>query len=144
MDKKIGCSYLGLVLSSGGILRIFLCLVLLQVLILVLGELLKLLSSHFLHQSESGLHLPTEQFSMNFSSRCSPSLPQGTEPCLSAELLESGAVLGLMQIIQPQNFSLPCTRTVSVSHKSDQPKLPSSYKAPVTPGILLVSPDRSL
>lgn len=103
MNKKIGCSYLGQVLSRAGILRIFLCLVLLQAFILVLGELPKVPSSHFLHQSEGGLHLPTEEFNMRFSWSCSPNLPQGTEPRPSAELSGSAAILGLTQLTQPQN-----------------------------------------
>lgn len=64
----------------GGFLRIFLCLALLEALILVLGELLKLPSSLFPHQSEGGLHLPSEQFKMSFSWSCSPSLPRAQGP----------------------------------------------------------------
>lgn len=142
MNKKIGCSYLGQVLSRAGILRIFLCLVLLQAFILVLGELPIVPSSHFLHQSEGGLHLPTEEFNMRFSWSCSPILPQGTEPRPSAELSGSAAILGLTQLTQPQNFSWSCTWTVSESHSSDQPKLPPSCKNPAVPGILLFGQDR--
>lgn len=92
MNKKIGYRYLGLVLSQAGFLRIFLCLALLEALIFVLGELLtKLLLSS---PVKGGLNLPIEQFNMNVSWSCSPSLPQGTEPCHSAELSGSAAILG--------------------------------------------------
>lgn len=79
MNKKIGCRYLGLLLSQAGFLRFFLCLALLEALILVLGEF-KLPSSHFLHQSEVVCTCPLNSLTWIFPGAALPAFPRAQSP----------------------------------------------------------------
>lgn len=81
MNKKIGCSYLSLVLSRAGILRFFLFLALLQAFILVLGvSCLNSQALTFFTSHKVGCTCPLNSLTWVFPRAVLPAFPRAQSP----------------------------------------------------------------